>query len=349
MEGTEGTGINQELFDFRLFALRLLKRAPVILLITGIGMLLCGGGYLVRQIFFAGEDQYEAKSVYSVAYGTDPRIGMEYTYINAYSWNVWVHTEEFLNDIYAGITTEITQEELKGYVAADLPSNLRMPVSVVTTNNPALSLEIAGAVEQAFVRFGDRQREIISIKVESPARTAEKVLTDSHPLRVFVISGILVLLVQCLFFLIREMTADAIWLPRSLERRYGLAVLGTMESWGLRENLQYFFRNCRTVGITSVEEMDLDQVLAALSKETDRQWVSVPSVLITPEGVRRLRETDGVLLVVRAGNYIGKKTEDVLDFLKQQDCRVTAALLWDADERLIRMYYSLERRIKDAD
>jgi len=28
---------------------------------------------------------------------------------------------------------------------------------------------------------------------------------------------------------------------------------------------------------------------------------------------------------------------------------VTAALLWDADERLIRMYYSLERRIKDAD
>jgi len=56
-----------------------------------------------------------------------------------------------------------------------------------------------------------------------------------------------------------------------------------------------------------------------------------------------------VLLVVRAGNYIGKKTEDVLDFLKQQDCRVTAALLWDADERLIRMYYSLERRIKNAD
>lgn len=45
-----------------------------------------------------------------------------------------------------------------------------------------------------------------------------------------------------------------------------------------------------------------------------------------------------LLLVVKAGAHNGKRIEKFLDFCKKCDLEVTAALLWEADERLIRAY-----------
>ena len=54
-----------------------------------------------------------------------------------------------------------------------------------------------------------------------------------------------------------------------------------------------------------------------------------------------MREADGVLLAVNAGRHSGRKLERVLEFFATQEIPVTAALLWEADEKLIRAYYSL--------
>ena len=40
--------------------------------------------------------------------------------------------------------------------------------------------------------------------------------------------------------------------------------------------------------------------------------------------------------------------EYVLEYLRQQDCEVTAVLLWQADERLLRRYYWFARRKQRA-
>ncbi len=45
--------------------------------------------------------------------------------------------------------------------------------------------------------------------------------------------------------------------------------------------------------------------------------------------------------MVKAGGHSGRRLEYALDFLRQQDCQVTAALLWEADEKLIHWYYKL--------
>ena len=68
----------------------------------------------------------------------------------------------------------------------------------------------------------------------------------------------------------------------------------------------------------------------------------MPAPFLCPEVCQKLRETEGVLLLVPAGSYVGKKLEYVLDYLRQQDCSVTAAVLWDADETLLKLYYGLE-------
>jgi len=72
-------------------------------------------------------------------------------------------------------------------------------------------------------------------------------------------------------------------------------------------------------------------------------WFGVPAPLEQPEVCRTLREADGILLVVRAGRHSGRPLERVLEYLQQQDCQVTAVLLWEADEKLIKWYYGCRR------
>lgn len=335
----------REPFDLRLAALRLSRNAGRILALTLAGTLIFGGGYFIKNVLFRPADTYGAKSVYYVEYGTDPRTGEAYTYINAYSWNVWIRTEEFRKEILSRLETGGLEplpdlEQLTGYLSADLPSDLRLPVSLVTTPDPDLSLRIAEAVEESFVAFGEKQAEITSIRVVDPARKAEKVFLDVRPARAFLLSAVLTFFFVLIGFLLKETGDDSIWLPAALARRHGLKVLGTAKSRELAENLRYVFRGKRKIGITAVTgDTDLEAVLERLPRSSvEAEWEIITSVMQEPENASRLRETDGILLVVKAGPHAGKRLERVLEVFRTQDCEVTAALLWEADEQLIRRY-----------
>ena len=68
------------------------------------------------------------------------------------------------------------------------------------------------------------------------------------------------------------------------------------------------------------------------------QWVAMPYPVMAPESAGTLREMDGVLLFVRAGEDV-KSFEWTLEFLEAQDCKVTAAALWEEDAWLLKWYY----------
>ena len=70
-------------------------------------------------------------------------------------------------------------------------------------------------------------------------------------------------------------------------------------------------------------------------------YIAVPCPLLSPESAEVLRSVDAVLLAVPAGAYVGKQLEAVLEYLATQECSVDGALLWNADEQLIRSYYFL--------
>lgn len=91
------------------------------------------------------------------------------------------------------------------------------------------------------------------------------------------------------------------------------------------------------------EKMVPETILAKLRERCpevlDDAWQAVSSPLADPGVSSVLRKADGILLAVKAGIHAGKHLESVLEYLEQQDCRVTAAILWEADEKLIRRYY----------
>jgi len=255
----------------------------------------------------------------------------------------------------------MSKEELQEAISAKLPSDWHIPTTTVVTNDPEQTLLLAGAVERAMEEelAKGAAREVASIRVMDTGRV-EEVPLDVRPTRAFILSGILSLFFVVIIFLLKELGEDSIWLPSSIRRRYGIPVLGTIKSRELRQNIAYLFAGKEKVAVCSVsDEVDTAEVVAALEAmphaeackrgtdaenekaEQKQTWLPMPAPLLCPESCEKLREQEGILLVVKAGAHAGKPLEYVLEFLEQQDCKVTAVLLWEADEVLLRMYYWL--------
>ncbi len=100
---------------------------------------------------------------------------------------------------------------------------------------------------------------------------------------------------------------------------------------------------CGTAVCMVQEGMEPETVLAKLRERCPETvgsaWFAVASPLTEPGNCAALRQADRILLAVKAGSHAGGKFEYVLEYLQQQDCEVTAAILWEADEKLIRRYY----------
>lgn len=363
----------KEPFNLRLTVLRLLYKLPVIAAVTVLGALAFGGGYYVKNVLLRGQRFYAATSFYRVEYAVDNVEDMMKVFINEMSWNTYMQSQMFLDAVQGhleqGGTVRISDEELAGTIQAYVLSDLRVPSTVITSDSPEKTMEIAGAVEAAMVQeLAEHISEIASVEVIDPAAAAQEVQPDVRTGRAFALSAILSCFFTLVVLLLKETGDDSIWLPGSVWKRYGLKVAGTIESRELAENMAYLFGKGRACGKEPGEEpsassgehpagegtledvavcpvqpgLDSRKVLERLREACPdilgESWKAVASPIEEPKVCRQLREAGGILLVLRAGSHAGRALERVLEYLAQQDCTVTAVLLWDADEKLIRRY-----------
>lgn len=328
----------KEPFDLRLTALRLLRNLHKILGITLAGTLLFGGGYYVKNVALGEDPVYTATSTYKLSYVTEPSQSGDY-YINEMTWNTYVHSEEFLEKVGEHLQPDSGLVPSAEMIEAKLDSDVHVPSTVVSTGSESWTLLLARAVEETMTAdFAQSNEQVASVRLIDPAVTAQEVYPDVRPVRAFVLSAVLSFFFAVTLFLLREIGSDDIWLPATLSARYGLPAVGTMHSRELESNLDYRFRGKQSVAVCAADErIDPAAVTAALKRE----WTPVPAPLSDPDACGVLRESEGVLLVVKAGIHAGKPLEYVLEYLRAQEIDVTAALLWDADERLIRAYYLL--------
>ena len=368
----------KEPFDLRLTMLCMYRRLPVIFAVTLLGTVLFGGGYYVKNVLLRNQHFYTATSIYQVAYAAEEKdVGA--VYINQMSWNTYLQSQMFLDAVRFHLAESVeekaenmetdigeipTNEALGEMLQAFLASDLRVPSTVVTTESPEKSIWIAQAVEAAMTQeFVGEIREIASISVIDPGNKAQEVIPDVRVGRAFVLSAVLSCFFVIVAVLLQITGEDGIRLPSTIWKRYGVRTVGTIESKELGENLRYFFGGehvkgnfLKRVAVCSVQEqVDATEVLERLrqicpemmgvpeedaGEESGKNgWFAVPAPLQHPESTKKLRSAEGILLVVRAGAHGGRQFERVLEYLQQQDCKVTAAILWEADEKLIRLYY----------
>lgn len=363
----------KEPFDLRLTVLRLIASLDKVLVFTLAGTLLFGGGYYVKNILLQPEKQYGITSLYYVEYTVEEEKDVIGVYINEMSWNTYLHSQEFLDAVMGHIKENssyfdsdwpdhISEEQVSESLTAYLASNLRVPSTTVITNSEAESLFIARAVEQTMTEeFPEGIKEISGIRVIDAPEIAEEVIPDVRPGRAFALGAILSCFFTIVILLLKETGDDNIWLPATIRKRYGVKTLGTLESPELSENIRYIYKGKKKVAVCGVQaETDPAEILAAIRERCEsgvgkiipfekaasddfrlrmEEWFTVPSPVLCPETSRVLREADGILLAVRAGAHAGKQLEYCLEYLGQQNCKVTAVILWNADERLIKAYY----------
>lgn len=347
----------KEPFDFRLVALRLLKNIPIITSVTILGTLLFGGGYYVKNVLLYRDHFYTATSVYRVEYTEEPTQSGDY-YINEMTWNTYVESQEFYEAVI-GHLYEITAELSYVYplskdryvevAEAILASDWHVPSTVVTTELEGWSVYIAQAVEQTMTQeFVENNPQISRVTVIDPAVTATEVFPDVRPVRAVILSAVLSCFFAVVVFLLRELGVDSIWLPTTLRQRYGLAAMGTIHSAELLSNLEYRFAKAERIAVCAIDEhIDPVEACRAIKERAGgstlvgKEWIPVPAPLLCAESCESMRSMDSVLLVVGAGSHEGKPLERVLEYLMEQEIKITGAILWKADEWLIRTYYRI--------
>lgn len=347
-EGSYG----REPFDLKLTALRLIKNLHKIAVVILTGTLLFGGGYYVKNVLLRGAPDYEAVSVYKVAYVEEPSKSGDY-YINEMSWNTYVHSTDFLDAVWKHLEEDTkaydsvyvqSREQLLGMIEAKLDSDIHIPSTIVTAQNQHWCLLVAKAVEETMaLEFVESNSEISDIRVMTPAESALLVEPDVRPARAFALSAILSCFFAVVVFLLRELTVDSIWLPATLRMRYGLAAVGTIKTKELAINLEHRFKEKKTAAVCAVDDkLDLSEVVKELPHTIE--WNAVPNPVGNADDTEKLRAAKGCLLVVRAGSHAGKPLEYLLEYFALHDICVTAVLLWEADEALLTAYYGLKRK-----
>lgn len=331
-EGSYG----KEPFDLRLTVLRMLVQGKWILLVTLAGTLIFGGIYYGKNVLGA-ETEYCAASTFHVDYAVEEEKDVGVVYINETTWNTYLTTDFFLEGMME--KTGLTREELTGALQAKLASDLRVPSIEATCESPELCIQIAHAAEEVILeKFPGEIKEIEAVQVLDSPKEATLVKRDVRPARAFLLSGILSCFGCIIFLLLKELGEDAVWLPATIERRYGKKAAGTLESRKLEENLQYFYEGKENIAVCTVQDT-LDSAEICKELPAGKNWIPAPAVFLCPEGCRELRKADGILLAVRAGKHAGKQLEAALEFLAEQDCNVTAVVLCEADEWLLNCYY----------
>lgn len=350
-----------EPFDLRLTALRMVRNLGGIVLVTLLGTLLFGGGYYVKNVLLGQQPNYESVITCKLEYTNPPVQSGDY-YINEMTWNTYLDSEEFLSMV--GYTVPFVQMDatpdmwvarpggIAGALSAAVASDIHVPSFTVSTPTREKTETLCEVVQKVLTEdFVKSIPEVASIKVIDVSEPM-LVRADVRPLRAVILSAVLSCFFAVIFVLLRELGADSIWLPATLRRRYGLRTLGTIKSIECKENICYLFQNNRKVAVCPVNDginpqevtKSLQEILQGGPQKDSQaperiEWLAVPAPILSPETVRTLREADGVLLVVEAGLHVGRYLEYVLEFLAVQDISVTAALLWNADETLLRCYY----------
>lgn len=335
----------KEPFDSKLFTLRFLKSIWIVFAGALLGVILIGGGNYLTKVVFGGPTLYEIETEYYVNYYTDPTTGRVNNYINEATWKSWVTTDWFKDRIWEhalelGLPGDaaVTKESLPDYVSATLLTDLHIPVTYVQEETENVTQLLNEAVKLTMADFAERQEEILGVEVidETPIHVKDR---DDRTFRACILGAVLGAFVSGLLLALSVVADSTIHVPETFTYRYGLAMLGTLCK-GKKEltaeakaNLAFKFEKTeKKLLLLATEGMQVPEALLAEGFEVvEREAL--------PGAYEKLREAEGVLLLVEAGKSSGKSMEHLLHELKLQECLVKGAMLSEADAGLLKAYY----------
>lgn len=321
----------REPIDFKLLWIRLIRKLWVVGLCILAGMLLFGGGYfIVREVI--GERTYQAESVFYVTFAKDSN-GEEYDYYNHYTWGTAIGEDALVAQV-AALCNE-SEETIRSAVSATVESDVRYVFVRAVTTSADQSMKIAAALEQAVPVWGEGKPEFESVEISKRATSApdnSKIRTGSAMVTGAII-GFFFGLLGTIIYLI---AADTIFLPASLEKRYGIVTLTAA-------SMKEFAVNCETILKDFTSVICVPGVKDYLPRHKiefgNRECTLVKNPCFEDSDMTALQTAEAVVVYVPAGRVCGKQVERTLEQFSRMNILVTAMMLVDEKEEILRAYY----------
>ncbi|MDD3369023.1 MAG: hypothetical protein PHP50_09095 [Lachnospiraceae bacterium] len=275
--------------------------------------------YLIVDNLANPGTQYQSMTEYYIDFAFNENTKTVYDYYNSYTWNDIVETDDILGKAMEILGADYTEAEVKEAVVTELPSDIRVIHTIVTSNDPDRTAAIQQAIGQAIVEFGKDMQEFEGIRViatEDP-QTVVRVKKTGRAVEAGIIVGILL-----------GMAGVGIWygldrkirVPRDVSRYFGLDCIGVER------------KNSDT---TKEEDPSFQKNMYYLKEKYEKLTLQPAEEAME---YTALREQDAILLGIPAERMTAEQLEKILQDLKIQDCNVIGFYLYDMKESFYRRY-----------
>lgn len=326
---------SREPVDYRLLWLRFLRKTWMIPVAVLAGIVLVGACHYYAQTGAKGGRTYQAESIFYIDFAEDAQ-GETYDYYNYFTWSEVIHTDFFVDYVYAKMNGELSKEKIASYITATIDSDVRYLYVRCNTHSPELSMGLASIMEEVVPKFADIRKEMRSIEIAKAADNAK----DSSNIRLgnaCFLGGCLGLGLSIFLILIVLIVDPAIYIPSTVEKRYHMTCLGAAFMPEFIPNWKYVLKDAVKIAKVFVDEDFQEEY--SIQGDTERKIISCRNPAEHPEELDQLRECEKVLLVLRAGRKNNKVFERLIEQLGRQNIKIAAVILADADEKLLSAYY----------
>lgn len=327
---------SKEPMDYRLLWLRFLRKIWMVPVAVLIGIAVVAACHYYARTGAVGGRTYQTESVFYIDFAEDAQ-GETYDYYNYFTWGEVIHTDFFLDYVYEKMGSELSMDEITSYITATVDSDVRYLYVRCNTHSPELSLKLASLMEEIVPKFAEIRKEFRSIEIAKAGDDAK----DSSKLRIgnaCFLGGCLGLGGSLLGILVALIIDPAIFIPSTVEKRYHITCLGAPFLPEFAPNWKHVLKDAANVAKVYVDE-DFQEEESSLPNDSQQNVISCRNPVMHPEELERIRECDGVLLVLKAGCRNNKTFERLLEQLGRQDIKVTAVILASADRKLLSEYY----------
>lgn len=364
------TGYAREPINYRLFFLNILKKIWIFPLAAIAGAVIVGGIYCLVNFGIKDGYRYQARTIYYVTYATDAE-GVEYDYYNYYTWQELIHTDYFTEGLLKALGGKLSKDEIIRDTFATVESDVRYLYTKSSAGNVDDAIMLEKEVQKLMLAFPDSRKEIESIViVDEPGVDDTQDISLIFVKRAVIFGAVIGLIAAAIFSIFYACVDTSVYLPSTLEQRYKIPALGAASMKEFEANCEKYLSDKKKVGFIEVdetpgkikavyaggeEEVSLDirsmkkLIRQAAGGSTPRD--SVPGDFekvglanpVSDEAEKdvytKIRECDGLVIIVRAGAHNGKRVERLIEQLSRQDIAPTAFMLSEEDEWLVKAYY----------
>lgn len=225
----------KEPLDTRLCFLRLLRKWYLVFASAAAGALLFGGIYFLTHVVYGPAREYVAESQFYIEYKNAVTQEQQYTFYNKETWESLIHTDLFMDEITAAAeepvrslglfdSGETVRESISQSVFATLLTDVRLVHVTVTTSDPDYTMILTNALEPAFIKFGETQREIDEIRPVLIPEEASLKAVDNRTVRACILGAVLFVSFTLFFMYLYAVLDTSFYIPMEFERRFGISM-----------------------------------------------------------------------------------------------------------------------------